>query len=230
MYDKRKAWTRVIFRINYFSGIIKKEFNPQDLNNKVNKEEIENILTKIEKETKNFDEIRLYTKIKYFIVSCIILLVLTSIVLISLIRNWTAIGTLLSLATLFTLIQFYISFIYFHKLVKSNKLQLNKTIHNANESLFLKRRLLMMSCKESKSIAVYIIPLSVNLGILIHNMSGSKLTNSTDDYHSVNEQKSIFNNKNNNNNNLQTSSKEFFNRQNSNMKFNNYFKPSWDKI
>src|SRR5690606_981188 len=62
----------------------------------------------------------------------------------------------------------------YKKLTRILKRKINEVLFEANEKLFLKRRLYILACNQLHFIAIYIIPLSVNLGVLLHNFNLSE--------------------------------------------------------
>lgn len=167
---KSKTWSRIVFRINPLSGIINKNFDPKDLNDKVSINEIECVLRKIEYDTDNFQFLRYYTHWKYIILGTISVLLIIVILLYGVFRLWNWGIALTIVIFLLSLILTYLA----TRVFKNESIKLNRiikdNIHLANELFYLKKRLYMMACNEFKFIAIYIIPIGINLSAIIHNI------------------------------------------------------------
>jgi hypothetical protein len=94
----------------------------------------------------------------------------------------------------------YLSHSFYNKFIKSVSEVVNENIFLANENIFLKRRLYMMADNQYRFLAIYVIPLTVNLGVIIHNSSVTNKTNVPDEAPSLQEminlkKKGVFGNK-----------------------------------
>jgi hypothetical protein len=183
----KKTWSRVRFKINRLNGTISKKFNPENLKNKVTEEEVVKILIKLEKETNNFHFLRFYTQFKIIILICIIILTLTGILLFAIVKDFTTGMILVSIACLFALLLLYLSFPCYKNGIRPLAEIVNENIFMANENIFLQRRLYMLADKEYRFIVIYIVPLAVNLGVLIHNSLIVNRTNPIEEFPSIQE-------------------------------------------
>lgn len=182
-----KTWSRVRFKINRLNGIVSKKFDPEDLKNKVTEEEVIKILIKIEKETNYFHFLRFYTQCKLIILICIFILTITSILLFSVEKDFQKGMILMIMACLFSLLLLYISIPCYKNGIKALAEIVNENIFMANENIFLQRRLYMMADKQYRFIVIYIVPLAVNLGVLIHNSIIVNRTTPIEEFPSIQE-------------------------------------------
>lgn len=166
-----KTWNRVVFNINRFNGTIKRQFDLKSLCHEVTKEEIDIVLDKIEIETNHFSFVRKYTKCKCFLLFSIFALVIVSLICLCATRDYKSGIITFIFSFLLSLFLIFLSTRVFKRFTRGILRTLYQNVYEANEKVFLKRRLYMVPNNEFRFIAVYIIPLTVNVAVLIHNFS-----------------------------------------------------------
>lgn len=168
---KIKTWSRVIFNINPLTGRINKHFDTLLLKRKITQLEVESILTKFENETNFFSFIRYYTKLKILLIFSIALFLILFILSLSVIKSINLIILSASSEVFFSLIFLWTSTLYFKKRSTKHLKIIQDISISANELILLKKRLYILPNQDFKHIAIYIIPLCVNLGVILHNFS-----------------------------------------------------------
>jgi hypothetical protein len=172
-----KDWNRVIFNIDQINGKIQKNSNNSDILNKVRIEDIQAILSVIESKTNNFRIIRRYTKCKICLFVEIFLLTVFAILCLSVYNNFVLASVLIAIAVVIVSCLLFLTLKLFKLCTKNTKKIVEEELFKANQRIFLRRSLYMVPCKNLKFIAIYILPKTLNLSVLIHNYNLHDLSN-----------------------------------------------------
>lgn len=167
-----KTWSSTIFRINKFKGVINKKFDAEYFKfKKIKESDIINILHKIEKGTKNFKFLRIYTKFKYFIFIIFFILGFFALFSFSYFKN-ISLGLSFVYSIIILLLGFIlISHFVYKKCIKSPMRVVHEIITNVNENIFLRKGMYMLACTKLNFIAIYVIPDSVTLGLIMNKIN-----------------------------------------------------------
>lgn len=166
---KENEWRRVLFYIPSLKKRIKREFDPKILYNKLDFDDVDIILTLLEKESSKFHWKRLFTKVKIFY----LILILTFVILSLL---YTFYYKKLFIALIHFFIALIFSFQYFFcilnffrkKYVKVHK-SLYPLILNINRKLLNNKGLYLMINPNFTYINIYLVPSFIQATVHLQN-------------------------------------------------------------
>ncbi len=164
-----KTWNRIKLPISRFKGTISRKYDINVLKKKMPIIELERILCTIEKKTNCFRGLKNCTKVIIIFISLIMFFLCLMIISLCHFKK-PELALLFALsAFVFGLGVICIVFSIRKKLVKSIYGVVHEYCAAINQSVFIKRRLYIMPSFDLRYISIFIVPLSINLGVLVHN-------------------------------------------------------------
>ena len=168
-HKKQHEWKRVLFYIPSLKKKINRKFDPKILYNKLDFDDVDIILTLLEKETSKFHWKRLFTKVKIFFLILIISFVILSIL-------YTFYFKKLFIAFIHFFIALLLSFQYFFcvlnffrkKYVREHK-KLYPLIFNINRKLLNNKGLYLMINPNFSYINIYLVPTFIQATVHLQN-------------------------------------------------------------
>ena len=166
---KENEWRRVLFYIPSLKKRIKREFDPKILYNKLDFDDVDIILTLLEKETSKFRWKRLFIKVKIFFLIVILTFVFLSFL-------YTFYYKKLFIALINFIIALLLSFQYFFcvlnffrkKYVKVHK-KIYPLILNINRKLLNNKGLYLMINPNFSYINIYLVPAFIQATVHLQN-------------------------------------------------------------
>jgi hypothetical protein len=152
-------WDRILFKIDPLKGVINKTISEPDLKRiRIQRVQLDNILSTLELDTHRFRSLRRYTRCKYCLIISILILLLCFILVLAITLNLTATFILLFLVIFIGVYLALILRFCKKKVVKGVISRTTGTLVDVNNKLFLNNNFYMMPTPDLTYIALYQVP------------------------------------------------------------------------
>ena len=168
---KNKEWHRVLFHISQSSGKISREYTHININfPKISTDDLDLILTLLEKETGHFFYVRLHFKFKLLILILIALCIIFSMLFFLVFTHKVPVIIFLCLIVALFLSYMITRHTFFRKYYKHSLRKVYTLLSEANKRLFSKESYYMMLDPDLNYVALYTVPNELRASIQLTNL------------------------------------------------------------
>lgn len=163
-------WARVLFHISKCNGKINRKFNPKTLFGKLEQEDVDIVMSLIEKEAKKFSFLRFLYKLEIIVIILSLIIFILAVIFFFIFDNDLKGFIFLFCGVLLILFYFFVVNRTISKNKKSIQKKLYPVLDHINRRLFNMRSLYIMIDQDLNYICIYIVPPFIEANVLLKNI------------------------------------------------------------
>ncbi len=168
--NQQVNWARVLFHISKCNGKINRKFNPKTLFGKLEQEDVDIVMSLIEKEAKKFSFLRFLYKLEIIVIILSLITFILAVIYFFIFDNDLKGFILVFCGVLLIIFYFFVV----NRTISKNKKAIQKKLYpvldHINRRLFNMRNLYIMIDQDLNYICIYIVPPFIEANVLLKNI------------------------------------------------------------